>query len=1119
MISRDSAPFATELVEALATLDDALLEGSPTAELEGRVAAVSGTNAQSLLTLLRALHGLAHNGRADIAQTTKADARSWSVAAFASQQNGCPARLGRFDILGRIGAGGGGTVFLARDPQIGRQVALKVPRAESMFSPDARKRFFREAELVATIKHPSIVPVYEAGEADGIPYIVEEYSPGRNLADWLRLERDAGRRVSCTDAAKWMLQLADALARVHGCGIVHRDLKPANVLMEPVAAPPAAKPNGTISDQLIPRITDFGIAKLYSCEETVTASHAILGTAAYMSPEQARGETRDVGPSADVYSLGVILYEMLCGSRPITAESEVQLLRRIVEDEPTSVGRIRRDLPKDLVSICMKCLEKNPASRYADAAALRDDLSRYLDGKPVVARPLTAVKRSLRWCRRRPAHAALMIGAMMVVMGAAVGSWMHFLSLRQALEWTDASRKDALHHQRIADRQRQIAEERGRSLQRQIFCLDARSAQRLFMAGSQSRATEMLRSYENDPVVRSSFVWRYLWRLSHLEEWIWREPGSEVYWAEFSPDGGRVAAGLNTGSAPVWDVKTGKEVFRLRGHMSCVNSVRFTSDGTRMITGSCDGTIRVWDASTGQALFTFADEKAPVLNLAISPDGTLLAAGESKNERSVVALWDFGARTLLGSQEVGSGRVEGLAFSEDSKRLAAAAGRDSAIFDVTSGLKPLTIFHEADPVLSVAFVPGEPLIAWARSTYEQTGSVRLCHAAGAETISEIPCIGDVRSVVIDSTGKELVFGGTRGVVQFWNRPHGKLREAKYGHLGRITAVAMTRDGRRFASAGLDGTTRLWSMAGSRRSTDLLQPNGATLAAFSADGAMLVTCGGGKLRAFADDDWQEKYSIDVDVAGVSADPQSSTLATYHKDRDCVAIRDARTGDPLTEFAVAANDATVFHVTPSADGKNIVLCVGNQMQDWDAAIGRLKRVLLEDASTFMSVALQAQDAIVISSNAAQNSLIRADERASGMHLCDYRGQSSPVRHIALDADGRRLAGACEDNFVYIWDARTGRLDVMLSGHDDRVNCVAFTPDGRSLASGDDSGKVRIWDLDAQREALVLHAHSDAVRSLAFSPDGNCLVTASSRSDTNAGEVRIWFAEPLNNATAGN
>jgi hypothetical protein len=298
--------------------------------------------------------------------------------------------LGRFRITHELGRGGFGIVFLAEDSRLGRKVALKVPRPEVAGEPALRQRFLREAHSAASLDHPNVAPVYEAGEADGLCYIASAYCPGGNLATWLR--RQPGP-VPLRHAAALAAALAGAVQHAHERGVLHRDLKPSNILLAP--APGAA---GEL--EFVPKVTDFGLAKLLEEADEETTSGLLLGTPAYMAPEQVEGRTRAVGVATDVYALGVILYELLTGRTPFRGPSLLMTLDQVRTAEPVAPRALRRDVPRDLDVICLKCLQKSPRDRYASAADLAADLQRFLRHEAIRARPVGFVTRAWRWCQR-----------------------------------------------------------------------------------------------------------------------------------------------------------------------------------------------------------------------------------------------------------------------------------------------------------------------------------------------------------------------------------------------------------------------------------------------------------------------------------------------------------------------------------------------------------------------------------------------------------------------------------------------------------------------------------------------------------------------------------------------
>lgn len=1027
----------------------------------------------------------------EMAQSTNFDSRP------DNQLSHEPASLpAGYELVDELGRGGMGVVYLARQVRLDRLVALKMISRGSHAGPQERLRFQLEAEAVAALQHPHIVQLHEVGEVHGSPYLVLEYIAGGTLAEQIR-----GKPFSCAEAARIVSALARAVDYAHRRGVLHRDLKPANVL---------------VGSDGVPRITDFGLAKRLHGElprdaaAGKTRTGEVLGTPSYMSPEQATGRTREIGPASDVYALGAILYEAITGSPPFKAETAVATLLQVTTQEPTPPTRLRRGVPRDLETICLKCLAKAQTERYASAESLADDLQRFLAGEPILARPVGRWERTIKWVRRQPASAALLLVSALTALalvGVLVGSWYHLQLQETHLQLRDA-----------------FAAETRATYSRQILL-----AQNEWQENHVDRAEELLDALPSE--TKGNWEWRYLKRLCHTELLTLTGHKAAVRGLAYSPDGRYLASVSPDKSVKIWNGATGQAIATLHGHENFVFSVAFSRDGRFLASGSGQGAVKVWEVGTWKPLLDLqVAAKVPsrtpkgqniVASLAFSPDGQHLAGAYEDNK---ARLWRLDSGELVQTLEGHLGAVTSIAYSPDGRLLASAAkDRTIRLWEPDSGTLLRTLAGHTQGVTSIAFLPDTPRLLsgsedqtvrlWDLSTGQQTQVFERHQRA-------------VWSVTVSSDGDRLASASEDDSVQVWNARNLRFEFSLRGHGKHVYSVAFRPDGQQLATATHDGTIKLWD-ANQRSEASLLRPPGnpeeANSVAFSPDGRWLASAWNDATIRVWDMQarvWQHTLQgHTASVNGVGFSPDGRWLASASDDQT-VRIWDIATGQCVS--CLRGHTARVWSVVFSPDGSWLASASGEDkklppdandttVRIWQAATGRLTHVLKGHTARVSSLAF-SKDGEQLASAACDHS-IRLWNVRSGQEVLvidgdrwddTKRGRSTGrIYTVAFSPDGKLLASGSEDHHIHLWNARTGRHENAFPGRFS-VWSVAFHPQGKRLASGWNDNTIRLWDLQTGVEVLALRGHTDSVNSVAFSPDGDFLASCSWDHT-----IRLWNA----------
>ncbi len=949
-----------------------------------------------------------------------------------------------YELLQEIGRGGMGVVYKARQISLDRIVAVKMLLCGRFSSGEFVGRFIDEAKAVARLHHQHIVAIYEVGQLDGQHFFSMEYVEGKNLSE---LARDG--LLSARRAAGYVKIIADAVHYAHQQGLLHRDLKPSNILID-------------AADQ--PRITDFGLAKQIKSE---------------------------VGVASDVYALGATLYYLVMGRPPFLGETVQATLAQVLSSEPVPLRFSKPGVPRDLETICLKCLEKNPLRRYPEALALADDLDRFLKDKPVRARPVSPPEKLWRWCRRKPALAA----AVLLLISLAVGS-------SAAAVKISAARLRAEHAAKAEEAQRVRAQQEAKSRRLFSYIADINLAQRYLEANNFAMALFLLNSHKpaNAEQDVRGFEWRHLWRICRGNYSVTLRTHNQVLGSmEFSPDGRLLATYSWDQTLRLWRLgsfdsrqplltvtnATGLGGFSEQGDhfvfgngAGAIQSYRvdqgtitdalaaageliaYASRGNVAVTIGADHRIALWDLSARKLRFHLPETLQRYLEfglrdrIAMTSDGRFLAVIEPetgpeglKHDRGI-RLWDLGTGKDAGFLD-DKRQIRSLRFSPAGDRLAVGGGEGVVnVWDLAARRVHRTTAHEM-PVYALAFSPEGSTLA----TGSSDGTIQFWDfiTNQQQTNRLRGHVGEVSSLAFSPDGKRFASGSRNSPVRIWNLDEVETTDRIEGlytiHYGNF---AFSRDGRSMAAGCRDKTVKVWDLE--TLAVTKVLPGMNYVVAFDADSNRLLASGpGGALPHW----WNLRtdtgellpaYSGELEaVYCVDLSPDGRIAALGREDGK-IELLEVKTGKRLGFLEGHSNRVRTLSFSP--DGNTL------------ASGGSDRASMVWDVKRRLSLGAKIE-------------------------------HKAAVCAAVISHNGKLLASGCGAGTIKIWDPtdmNKGSLRSIMA-HKSTIRTLDFSKDGQTLASGGEDRMVHLWNPDSEREVATFHLR-DEVRLVKFSPDDNVL-----------------------------
>ncbi|CAN5412375.1 hypothetical protein BH11PLA2_BH11PLA2_41660 [soil metagenome] len=1004
-----------------------------------------------------------------------------------------PTHIGGYEILGELGRGGMAIVYKARQNRLGRIVALKRLRFRDGDEAEIA-RFHREAEDIARLQHTNIVQVFEIGEADGQPFIALEYVRGGTFAEFLN-----GSPVEPQAAAVFLEKVARAIHHAHESGLIHRDLKPANVLLvQPTESLTDSDVRGDLA-RIEPKVADFGLARHVGEISGLTQPNMLAGTPAYLAPEQITLSTDHLTPACDVYTVGVLLFEALTGRPPLIGPTTLATLRLVERTEPVSPRSLQPRISRDLETICLTCLRKDPLKRYPSALAIAEDLRRYIEGRPIRARRVSGFEMAQLWCRRNPVLSTLSIALAASVLFGLFAALILLRDSRTSESIARESKEQALKSEALAHKLAAKADLNAHLANERAYGSDIRLANQMYINRQHSTLTNLLngqRPESTDGVERRGFEWYYLWLASHPTHKMIQGLKGSVYEVCYSPNGtllaitddqsvhvadattGRlirqmegqapvqrtcfsanselIAGASKEGIVYVWNAESGRQVHAFPGHQKGVAGVSFHPEGHWLACSSAAGGVKIWDLNSGSEVLTLNDLSWGIVCIGFSSDGKTMAAG---GVNGIIQIFETGTWKERHKLKAHLADVTTLAFQPNSNTLVSCGGRSIKIWDAFSGKQTGFLPNHANSVTALQFSTDGRLLLSA--SLDRTLRVTEIES---EMILNVLLGQDnfILGASIHPDGHTLASADGDNLVRLWDLRDIESEHRWKGHDKSIYGVAFSPDGQSLASGSAEGT-RIWN--------------------------------------FTSEIPERKLPHDGGVKCLAYDPTGRFLAAGGEN-SVVKIWNVATGTLMHNFT--GHEKAVYSLSFSPDGKSLASAGGDGLAIvWNVESGQRLTTMPQQNAPALCLQFHPLESSLVVGYANGN--VIAWEPLSGELIRKYTGHAKAVSCLDISSDGQHLLSGSQDHSIRIWNFASGERLQTATGHFNIITGARFSPDGRRFFSSSLDATVIVWET-ATGQPLLTFSEPHRVNALSISPDGWSIANAG-----DAGIICIRRSDP--------